>query len=258
MTGIQSVTLLVGTDTLPTYMFEALRRIEEQTPASIELLVLTTPLTTDDNSLVSRCVGAVKKVLKPVLGTEQQWIPIDEIEFLSTCETVRVDPEQRAGVGVDLPDEIIDRIAAETDVVVHYGVGILKGDILYKPNHGVIGFHHGDIRYHRGAQAGFWEFIRDEPTAGVTLQQYTSELDSGRIICLEQIDIRDAHSWGEVRNRMYAASEPMIAEAITKVNDPDFSPETVPSDDLGEMHYSFDMTWFVRLQWLIAEIRGRI
>lgn len=142
--------------------------------------------------------------------------------------------------------------------MIHYGVGILKGDILHKPTHCVIGFHHGDIRYHRGAQAGFWEFIRDEPTAGVTLQQYTSELDSGRIVCLKQVDIREAHSWGEVRNRMYAASEPMIAEAITKLSDPDFSPETVPPDDLGEMHYSSDVTWLVRLQWLFAEIRGRI
>lgn len=108
MTGIQSVTLLVGNDSLPTYMVEGLRRIEQRTSASIELLVFTTPLTTESNSLASRCVGAVKNVLKPVLGTEQQWIPIDDIAFLSTCETVHVDPEQRVGVGVELPAEIID------------------------------------------------------------------------------------------------------------------------------------------------------
>lgn len=258
MTRIQSITLLVGNDTLPTYMVEALRRTELRTSASIELVVLTKPLATESQSLISRCVSGIKKALKPILGTDQQWVPIDEIDFLSNCETIHVDPKQRDTVGVELPDEIVDRIADETDLVVHYSVGILKGSILHEPTHGVIGFHHGDIRCHRGTHAGFWEFLRNEPTAGVTLQQYTSDLDAGRILCLEEVDIRDTDSWGEVRERMYAASEPMIAEAITKLNDPHFSPERVPPDELGEMHYSSDVTWFVRLRWLVAEIRGRI
>lgn len=258
MSEIRSVTLLLGSRKLPTYMVEALRRMEAETSASVDLIVIASSPERSRKSAKDRGVLVLKKALKPIFGTTQVWEPIEQLPFLADVEVIESPLDTDYEFGVGIPPEMVERIASETDIVVHFGVGILKGDILREPEFGVIGFHHGDLYEHRGAHAGFWEFIRNEPVSGVTLQQYTEQLDAGRIICLEHVDIRDAGSWGEVRNRLYRASEPMLAKAVQLLNDSTYVPRKVPSEELGEMHYRSDRTWRELLEWLLVELRSRL
>jgi len=53
--------------------------------------------------------------------------------------------------------------------------------VLSAPTYGVVA-HHGDVRAYRGGPPGFWEYVNREPTATVTVQRYTEQLDGGELL----------------------------------------------------------------------------
>lgn len=154
--------------------------------------------------------------------------------WLGTPEIIECEPEPFEGLGQRLPKEVTNKIASEVDVVIRRGFGILKGEILTAPEHGVLSFHHGDIRKYRGRPPAVWEWLNGEPVVGATLQQLTPELDGGRIIVEKHVDIRDADSWQEAKRRSFVASEDMLATAVRRLQDPEFEPTT--PDSLGELY----------------------
>ena len=49
------------------------------------------------------------------------------------------------------------------DLLLHFGSGILRGDILIAARFGILSFHHADNKINRGQPAGFWEvYFRQE------------------------------------------------------------------------------------------------
>jgi len=68
------------------------------------------------------------------------------------------------------------------DFALRFGYGILDGEILDVPRHGIWSFHHGDEAKYRGRPPGFWEVYRSERTSGAILQRLTSKLDGGLIL----------------------------------------------------------------------------
>jgi len=79
--------------------------------------------------------------------------------------------------------ENIDKIKSlNLDVLIMFGSGILKGDLLSSSKYGVISFHHGDSRFNRGSPAGFWEVYSKKPTTGFVIQRLTEELDGGDVL----------------------------------------------------------------------------
>lgn len=70
----------------------------------------------------------------------------------------------------------------DVDLLLRYGSGIYKGEILNIGKFGIISFHHGDNRFYRGGPAGFWEVFYNEPYTGFIIQQLTNELDGGNVI----------------------------------------------------------------------------
>jgi methionyl-tRNA formyltransferase len=169
--------------------------------------------------------------------------------MLYDAEQIVTDLESAEGLGVKIPDQTVDRIADCCDIVIHNGVGILKGEILTKPQYGVLSYHHGDIRSYRGgAPAGFWQHLNDEEYVGVTLQRLNEQLDAGEIVSFSEIFIDDADTWYEVQKRMYSASVPMLKDGIETVRNPDTEPTTVPESDLGKIYYRSDWTMWARLR----------
>jgi len=67
----------------------------------------------------------------------------------------------------ELPESAVDALT-ESDVAFHWGIGILSGDVLSAPEHGVWGVHQGNIRKYRGGPPGFWEYLHGDERAGVT------------------------------------------------------------------------------------------
>lgn len=164
----------------------------------------------------------------------------------------RCEPIPADGLGQRLPEDVVEAVAEESDVAVRLGFGVLKGEILTAPTHGVVSFHHGDVRRYRGRPVGVWEFYHDEPEAGVTLQQLTETLDGGGIVALETVDIEDAATWQEVEARLYALSEELLARGLERLRD---GVEPRSADDLGPLYTTPNARETVRL--LAKNARGR-
>ncbi|MBA3444104.1 MAG: hypothetical protein H0T58_04540 [Gemmatimonadales bacterium] len=79
-------------------------------------------------------------------------------------------------------EEVAKVRAADCDVLIRGGRGILKGEILEASTFGVLSFHHGDNRVNRGGPAGFWETYLEWPATGFIIQRLTSELDGGDVL----------------------------------------------------------------------------
>ena len=157
-------------------------------------------------------------------------VPLDDVDVLDGAERVHCRPVPVDGAWCDLPEEVVDRIADETDVAIRFGFNLLTGDVLARPAHGVLSFHPADVRRHRGIGPA-QPFLADEDTAGATLQQLTDELDGGNVVAIEHVDISDAHTLDEVRRRVNELQVGMLAEGIERLRDPTFDP--APPETLG-------------------------
>jgi hypothetical protein len=79
-------------------------------------------------------------------------------------------------------DDLAAIEAHRPDVLIRFGFGILKGDILSLPRHGVWSYHHGDEEKYRGQPPVFWEVVSGETVVGAILQRLTERLDAGFIL----------------------------------------------------------------------------
>jgi hypothetical protein len=68
------------------------------------------------------------------------------------------------------------------DLLLHFGSGILRGEILTAARFGVVAIHHADNRVNRGQPAGFWEVYLRQDSTGFVIQQLTEELDGGKVL----------------------------------------------------------------------------
>lgn len=180
-------------------------------------------------------VGAVR--MATATPAYQQSVPIVGVDGVRDAEWTYCTPQPAEGMGSVLPDRVIDEVAADVDVVVRLtGFGILMGDVLHEPTHGVLSYHVGDIREYRGVMgAGFWEFVEGRDEMGVTLQQLTETLDGGRIVAMERVDISELNTWQEIKARGFRVAQRMLPRAVGNLADPTFSP--AEPDRLGEIRY---------------------
>ncbi|MFA9427630.1 formyltransferase family protein [Natronorubrum sp. A-ect3] len=182
-------------------------------------------------------------------------IPLEDRAWFDDAEIVHARPEPADGIGNRLPAAAIERIeSAELDLLFRRGFGIIKGDVLSAPSHGVLSYHHGNIREYRGRSPGVWEFANDERTAGVTLQRLTSTLDGGEIVVEKTIDITDCRTWQNVRQRLFDNSTDMLATACTRLEDPEFGP--THTDELGPLYTCPGLVDTVRIE--LKNIRGKV
>ena len=175
-------------------------------------------------------VGAVHKLRGPPEHRNSR--SLASIEGLGEPRVVRCEPQPAEDFGNVLPEAGVEALA-ETDVGVRFAFGILKGEALDAPEHGILSFHHGDLREYRGQPCGFWEFLHGEPTAGVTLQRISETLDGGDIVAYEPVDIADAHTWTETRRRLFATSDGLLAKGIENIGR---GLEPQSPDDLGDLY----------------------
>ncbi|MWG33185.1 methionyl-tRNA formyltransferase-like protein [Halomarina oriensis] len=177
-------------------------------------------------------VSAYRSVVAPPAHLE--WVDLDDLPW-ADVPRVLCTPQPAETFGQVLPTEVVDTVAAETDVVVRFGFGIVKGDILTEPDHGVLSFHHGDVRRYRGRPVGVWEYIDGAHEGGVTLQRLTETLDGGAVVAFESVNLSDAETWPDVERRLYAASEGMLSTGLASLRAGE-SPERIDSDDLGPLY----------------------
>lgn len=223
MTSKLQVALLVRGADVPAWQARAVERMLSRTDAEVTHLLIHEGSSGVGDHSVSDVLNRAREnpLWTPVgaalrlggLPEYHQPRPLDSIEGLGDPAVVRCEPEPAPDFGNVLPDDGVE-VLEGTDVAVRFAFGILKGEALEAPEHGVFSFHHGDLREYRGQPCGFWEFLNGEDTAGVTLQRLTETLDGGEIVAYEPVDIVDARSWTEVRERLFDASDDVLAQGI--------------------------------------------
>lgn len=76
-------------------------------------------------------------------------------------------------------DALVTLRELDLDVLLRFGFGILRGEVLTVARHGVWSFHHDDERVIRGGPPSFWEVADGHATTGVLFQRLTEHLDAG-------------------------------------------------------------------------------
>ena len=143
-----------------------------------------------------------------------------------------VHPEIVDGWKQRIPKSTVDSIAASSDLAVRFGFGFLVGPVLEKLEHGVLSYHHGDIREYRGQPMGFWEFIHGEKEAGITVQILSEELDAGSVAALKRVRIDDLYTWQSVRSHLFEESHDMLRLALENIE----SDDVMSPKSLGEIY----------------------
>lgn len=273
----RDVCLLTDPYLLP-WQIDALETLVEETDARIALVVVNDPAYADRRSQVERqetikaavdddtSIGRAdlellvesiraeggwtlvlaERKLAWLLGlADSKWLkrePIDDIDVLSDAVKIHCAPEYD-GVWEELPSAVVERIADDSDVAVRFGFGLLRGDVLDAPEHGVLSFHSADIREYRGLGPDL-AFHNRKNTAGSTLQRLTETIDGGEIICIDHVDVSDARTSDEIRQRVYELQTKLLARGIKRLGDPEFDPsepelaEYTPHDKRTSLRYS--------------------
>jgi len=205
-------------------------------------------------------VRAAQKLAWMVRGPTDRWeymqtTPVEEVGLLSETPILRCEPVSE-GAWNELPPEVVDRIADQADVVVRFGFGLLRGEVLTATEHGVLSFHPADVRKYRG-QGPEQIFWNGDDVAGVTLQQLTADIDAGRIVRVEDVDVSDVYTYDQLWAEIWGTQIDMLAEGIREIQQPEFAFQEVTN--LGE-YYPHDQRrkpYFV-LRFLMKDLYGHL
>jgi len=255
---IRSVCLLTGSDYLAEFMGEALEQMVSGTDATIDLVVNVETEETNSSDGADFIHNLRSRFERRIVNLPESEVKIDEVNCLSNAEITNCKVIPNPRIGVRIPDATVERIDRECDVIIHTGVGILKGDILNATKVGVLSYHHGDLRKYRGSHAGFWEFVNYEDAAGITLQILSPDLDAGQVVAEKQVDITGDKTWGAVKRRLFSESIDMLKCGVQNLNNPNYSAERIPEDQLGKMYYSSDLNLTMRLKYIAVSLHKSI
>ncbi len=80
-------------------------------------------------------------------------------------------------------EDVLEQVRSlSPDLGLVYGSPILKPTLYEIPTLGTLGIHHGQVPQYRGKKTMFWAMYHGEKTAGVTIQQVGSGLDTGAVV----------------------------------------------------------------------------
>src|SRR5690348_12745974 len=132
---------------------------------------------------------------------------------LPIAETVRFQAE-RNGAWERLPDDVIARILAlELDVIVKFGMGLLRVPPSDRIGCPILSYHHGDPRRFRGRPAGFYEMLSGEPQVGQIVQVLSDALDAGKVVAYAETKAHP-HSYRKTLVEAFRRSPLLLRPAI--------------------------------------------
>lgn len=118
------------------------------------------------------------------------------------------------GMWQRVPEDILGRLASfELDVVIKFGMGLLRDPQTLPATHGVLSFHHGDPAAYRGRPAGFWEVLHAADHMGVMVQRLSNRLDAGVVLAYASCKL-SMHSYKQTLETAYNHSIWLLAKAL--------------------------------------------
>lgn len=102
-------------------------------------------------------------------------------------------------------------------IVVNSYSMILQPDVLAVPRNGAVNVHGALLPAYRGANVTEWALINGERDTGVTIHAMDSSIDTGPIIAQRKAPIRFEDTWLDVRRRLGAVTESLLAETMPEI-----------------------------------------
>jgi len=139
-----------------------------------------------------------------------QELPIPK---LNSAKTITLNPIRKGYCHYFSTEQISEIKEHNLDLIIRFGLSIVRGDIHSSAKHGIWSFHHGDNRFYRGGPPGVWELIKGKPEIAVTLQLLTDVLDCGYTIA--RSTHRCAH-YSVYKNKhiIYSACEDLLLQKL--------------------------------------------
>ncbi len=160
-------------------------------------------------------VGLEYKLLSRLFPRLRKHAETFDISPFQRGETVFITPKfSPSGLVVRFSEEDIAAIKSlNLDLILRGNApGIFKGGIITAARDGILSFHHGDNRWHRGGPAAFWEVYLRKPSTGFVLQILTEELDGGRILFRGNVPTR--RSYTENLVNLFEESYPFLTRIL--------------------------------------------
>ncbi|WP_375272188.1 hypothetical protein, partial [Sphingomonas sp.] len=149
-----------------------------------------------------------------IRSRETRMVAIEDCE-IAIDERVVFDADT-AGAWQSLPDAVLARRrSVAPDVIVKFGMGLLRvppRDVLAAP---ILSYHHGDPAAYRGRPAGFWETAHGTPVLGQVVQVLANRLDAGAVVAFAETKVYP-HSYCATMIEAYRHSPLLLGPAIAR------------------------------------------
>lgn len=148
----------------------------------------------------------------------REWLrsrPVEAVDCLADADREECRPVSD-GAWNRLPDDVVDTLEHRCDVVLRFGFGLIEGDVLTAPEHGVLSVHGSDIREYRGMGPQL-SFLYDDETVTVTLQQLTEDIDAGSIVSMRSTGVPDDATLDDVVGAILRLSTEIYADGVRKL-----------------------------------------
>jgi methionyl-tRNA formyltransferase len=118
--------------------------------------------------------------------------------------------------------------AAQPDLGITWGTGILAPAVFELPSLGTINFHQGHTPYYRGGPSVFWELFNGELQVGLTIHHVAAAVDAGDVVLQELVPLTyDYDRFGtrfeafldEFRMTLRARGAELLVEALRRIAD---------------------------------------
>jgi hypothetical protein len=104
----------------------------------------------------------------------------------------------------------------DADVVINFGMDLLRNPDSLPVQHGVLAYHHGDPEQFRGFPPGFYELKQGAEVEGVIVQRLSDTRDGCEILSTAYAPVVP-HSYAKTLQGAHLAGIPLLAKAIGAV-----------------------------------------
>ena len=139
---------------------------------------------------------------------------------------------QHSGIWQTIDNPTKSEIRSQNlDLIIKFGMNLLKDPQDIPSKYGVLSFHHGDPSEFRGRPSGFYELIKGANHVGAVVQQLSNKLDAGTIRAFGKYRIT-SHSYRHTLENLFANSTSLLRLAILNC----LSSITIDLSTSGENH----------------------
>lgn len=198
-------------------------------------------------------VGVITMPDKPAgRGHKIQFSPIKQYALdqnLSVLQPEKLKDEQ-------FLDEL-RRLKADLQIVVAFRM--LPQVVWDMPKYGTFNLHASLLPQYRGAAPINWAIINGEKETGATTFFLTHEIDTGKIILQEKIDISDTDTAGSVHDRLMVLGAELVKKTVelllqNKIEGIDQSKFLSPEMDLKSAPKIYKETCRIQLEWDVEKV----